>query len=421
MSALSAALDEAMSGGTPSPGPAGLRAVSLEQLLKMTQTRSPLLAAAYYRWKAAVEYIGTAFEMPEAMLEYREFMQAENANIRLMDERRSVMLSQMFPNPGKLVARQDMLAADAEVMSEEFAAVRRELRSRVVAAYVAVQALDARDAILRRLVDLARNLEALMEPMVSTGEASQVSLLRMQVERQEMESDLASLALRRPALLKVLEAASGVALDREAKLDPLPAVRRVAVPSPAERLVAIESHPMVQMSHAQARVAQAKVVEARWMWVPDFFVAAEWMQMNVPGDMLFESAVAFRVGITIPWQFGANAARSASAESIRTATLLVVAQKRLDLAAELDAMLFELADAERMMELQGASILPKARQALELIQTDFSTGKSTLTDVVSTWQAWLGSELSFVRARAEALTARAAIEALTGLPLKEID
>jgi outer membrane protein, heavy metal efflux system len=418
-SALSAAMDEAMSGKSSIQPEAGLRQVSLDELLRMTQTRSPLLGAAYYRWKAAVERIGTAFEMPEAMLEYREFMQAENSNIRLMDERRSVMLSQMFPNPGKLVARQDMLAADAEVMSEEFDAVRRELRARVIASYVNVQALDSRADILGQLVGLARDLESLMEPMFSTGEASQADLLRMQVEREEMESDLASLALRRLALLKVLEAASGVALDRNAKLDALPAVKRVEAPSRVEQLIALEAHPMVQMSHAQARVAQAKVIEARWMWVPDFFVAAEWMQMNVRSDMPFESAVAFRVGITIPWNFGANAARSNAAEAERMAAKFVIAQKRLDLQAELDAMLFELADAERMMDLQEKSILPKARQALELIRTDFSSSKATLTDVISAWQAWLGSELSFVMARSDALKARAAVEALTGLPLKE--
>jgi outer membrane protein TolC len=219
-------------------------------------------------------------------------------------------------------------------------------------------------------------------------------------------------------LLKVLEAASGVALDREVELDALPDVKEARVPSRAEQLVALDTHPMVQMSHAQARVADARVVESNWMWVPDFFVAAEWMQMNVPSSMPFESAVAFRAGITIPWQFGVNAARVRSAEAERLAARLVVAQKRLDLQAELDAMLFELADAERMMSLLSRSILPKARQALELIRSDFSSGRARLTDVISAWQAWLGAELSSVLARAEALKSRAAIEALTGLPLE---
>lgn len=415
---LADALDDALAGKAARP-PEALKQATLPDMLRMAQTRSPLLAASYYRWKAAVEFTGTAYEMPEAMLEYREFMQAEKANIRLMDERRSVMLSQMFPNPGKLAARHDMLAAEAGAMSEEFNAVRRELRRRVIDAYVNVQALDSRAGILGQLVVLARGLETLMEPMVATGEASQADLLRMQVEREEMESDVASLALRRPALLKALEAASGVALDAAATLDALPDVKKAKVPTRAEQLVALEMHPMLQMSHAQARVADAKVIESRWMWVPDFFVAAEWMQMNVPAGMPFENAVAFRVGITIPWSFGANAARSNAAEAELLAAKFVVAQKQLDLRAELDAMLFELADAERMMVLLSATILPKARQALELIRSDFSTGRAKLTDVISAWQAWLGGELSFIRARAEALKARAAVESLSGLPLED--
>lgn len=417
--ALSNALDDVYSADRTRLTPEAMSRASLPEVLRMSQTRSPLLAASYYRWKAAVDRIGTAFEMPEAMVEYREFMQAEKANIRLMDERRSVMLSQMFPNPGKVVAREDMLAAEAGAMAEEFNAVRRELRSHVIAAYVDVQALDARAAILRQLVALAKGVETLMEPMVATGEATQAELLRMQVEREEMESDLAALALRRPALVKMLEAASGVIFAPAVVVDPLPAVKLAQLPSQAERLVALETHPMLQMIHAQARVADAKVVESRWMWVPDFFVAAEWMQMNVPADMPFESAVAFRVGITIPWSFGANAARSNAAEAERMAAKLVIAQKRLDLSAELETTLFELADAERMLDLLSVSILPKARQALELIQADFSSDRADLTDVISTWQAWLGGELSLIRARAEALKARAQIESLLGQELKD--
>ena len=141
--------------------------------------------------------------------------------------------------------------------------------------------------------------------------------------------------------------------------------------------------------------------------------------MNVPGDMPFESAVAFRVGMTIPWSFGANAARTNAAEAERMAARLVVAQKRLDLTAELEAMLFELADAERMLGLLGGSIVPKARQALELIQADFSSGRAGLTEVLSVWRTWLGGELSLIRARSEALKSRAAVEALIGTELKD--
>lgn len=417
--ALSSALDEVMQNGQQAPEPAAETKASLAAILRMSQTRSPFLAAAYYRWKAAVASIDTAFEMPEGMVEYREFMQAESANIRRMDERRSVMVSQMFPNPGKVAAKQDMLAAEAGSMADEFNAVRRELRQRVIEAYVDIQALDARARVLQELTALAKGLEALMEPMVETGQATQADLLRMQVEREELESDLASLALRRPALVKVLEAASGVKLAPDVIVDALPVVRRASLPSRAEQLVALDTHPMLQMSHAQARVADAKVIESRWMWVPDFFVAAEWMQMNVPGDMPFESAVAFRVGMTIPWSFGANAARSNAAEAERMAARLVVAQKRLDLTAELEAMLFELADAERMLGLLGGSIVPKARQALELIQADFSSGRAGLTEVLSVWRTWLGGELSLIRARSEALKSRAAVEALIGTELKD--
>ena len=52
--ALSSALDEVMQNGQQAPEPAAETKASLAAILRMSQTRSPLLAAAYYRWKAAV-------------------------------------------------------------------------------------------------------------------------------------------------------------------------------------------------------------------------------------------------------------------------------------------------------------------------------------------------------------------------------
>lgn len=411
-------IKEALEPGRTRPESARPRGeTSLPELLKLSSVRSPLLGAAYYRWRGAVKNIGTAVAMPDAMLEYEQFLSAEPANIMRMEERRRVMLTQEIPNPGLLVARQQMLAAEASSMAEEFDAVKRELFRRVAVSFYDVQALDARVTLTRQLVEIARAIEAGMEPMLVSGGASQSELLRMQVEREELEGMLLSQSLRRRALVSALSAASGVELAPDVRL---PGLQDPALPSqPHSRallVVKLDEHPMLQMEHAKAAVAHGRVVEAKWMWVPDFFVGGEWMEVDAPMGMKgTRNVVGVRAGISIPWKFHVNAARSDAARANELAARFVIEQKRLDLKAELDSMLFELADAERMLMLLNQSTLPKARQALELARGDFSTGKASLTDVLSTQNTWLAGELSLINARVDLLKTRAGLESLTGL------
>ena len=64
------ALNEARTSGTAgATAVRALQSVTLAELLRQSELRSPGLAAAYHRWRAAVAEIGTAVEIPEAMLE----------------------------------------------------------------------------------------------------------------------------------------------------------------------------------------------------------------------------------------------------------------------------------------------------------------------------------------------------------------
>jgi outer membrane protein TolC len=259
-----------------------------------------------------------------------------------------------------------------------------------------------------------------MDAMVVSGMASQADLLRMQVETAEMESDLQGLKLRRPAMVRRLVAASGVDLAPSVKIDALViSTAATLLPDKAHLYVAVEENPMLKMEHARAVVAHAKQVEANWMWVPDFVVGAGWMDMGTPmGESGTWSAVEVRVGISIPWQFNVSKARSDAAGAEELAAKYVVEQKKLDLMAELDSALFELADAERMLKLFNEEVVPKARMALELVRTDFSTGKAKLIDLLSAQRSRLAGELSLITSRNEVLKARAMLTALTGLTLK---
>jgi outer membrane protein, heavy metal efflux system len=426
LSALSRTLDEMPEGGGEDSRPVGLAGtLELDELIRQAEAHSPRLAAAYEKWRGAVAGITVATALPDATLSYTEFIRSLETRHGPIERR--FMLQQMVPNPGKLVAREEQAAGQAAAMKANFEATRLGLRESLVIAYVELQALDARLEILRQLASTLRSMEEVIEARVTANLAPQSALLRVQVEAERLESDAASLERRRPAVAAALTAIVGMRVSPQARASGLPQGEPPDLPDEA-RLVALAiDHPSVQEDFARVAVANAKVNEAGWMWVPDMFFGAEYQMVgrpDIPSAMLpdeyGEDAVAVTVGITIPWQFHVNLARGDRARAERQAARYMADQKRLDIQARLEQQLFEWNDAARLIELYDRSVLPKARQTLELVRNDFTADRATLTDVLDSERALLAAELSSVNARVSLLKAEARIESIVARDLETV-
>jgi outer membrane protein TolC len=399
--------------------------LKLEDLIRKSELHSPRLAAAYMQWNASVRGITASTAIPDATFTYTEFIRS--IETRLGPIERRFMLQQRVPNPGKLVARQEQAANKAGAMRANFEATRLGLRESLVLAYVDLQVLDARIGIMKRLVDALKSIAEVIEARVTANLAPQSALLRVQVELERLRSDVQSLEKRRPALAAALSAVVGVKVAEGAHASRLPVASPEPLPDEARMTALVIDHPSVQEQFARVAIAKAKVNETGWMWVPDFMFGFEYQMVGKPDipkamlpDKYGEDAVAVSVGLTIPWQVHVNLARGDMARAEASAARFLVQQKRLDLKAKLAGQEYAYRDATRLIELFEGTVLPKARQTLELIQNDFTTDRAGLTDVLDAERALLASELSLVNARADLLKARARLESLVARDLEKI-
>jgi outer membrane protein, heavy metal efflux system len=290
-----------------------------------------------------------------------------------------------------------------------------------------LQALDARVAIMNELASTLRSIEGVVEARVTASLAPQSALLRVQVEAERLESDAATLEKRRPALASSLSAIVGLQVARDAKAPALENTGPLALPAQAKLVALAIDHPSVHEDFARVLVADAKVDEAGWMWVPDVFFGIEYQMIGTPDipeamlpDEYGEDAIAVSVGISIPWQLHVNNARGDVARAERQAARFMVEQRRLDIQARLEHEIFAYTDASRLIELFEETVLPKARQTLELIRNDFTSDRASLTDVLDAQRTLLAAELSQVNARIELLKARARLESLVATDLEAI-
>ncbi|MBZ0135446.1 MAG: TolC family protein [Planctomycetes bacterium] len=427
LAALSEALKELPDGGsaadTPDNGLTGT--LDLDQLVRQAEVHSPRLAAAYEKWRGAVAGITFSTALPDATFSYTEFIRS--IETRLGPIERRFMLQQGVPNPGKLVAREEQAAGQAAAMQANFEATRLGLRESLVLAYIELQSLDARLEILRELAQTLRSIEEVIEARVTASLAPQSALLRVQVEAQRLESDAESLEKRRPAIAAALTAIVGTRVSSKAHAAALSKTLPANLPEEAKLVALAIDHPSVQEEFARMSIADAKVNEAGWMWVPDMFFGVEYQMVgkpDIPSAMLpneyGEDAVAVTVGLTIPWQFHVNLSRGDMARAERQAAKFMVDQRRLDIHARLEQQLFAWSDAARLVELYDGTVLPKARQTLELVRSDFTADSATLTDVLDSERALLAAELSLVNSRVDLLKAEARIESIVARDLETI-
>jgi outer membrane protein TolC len=400
--------------------------LKLDELIRLSELHSPRLAAAYEKWRGSVRGITAATALPDATFTYTEFIRS--IETRLGPIERRFMLQQMVPNPGKLVAREEQAASGAAAMRSNFEATRLGLRESLVVAFVDLQALDERLRILDRLVEILASIELVVEARVTASLAPQSALLRVQVELERLRSERASLEQRRPALAAALTAIVGAKVAGNATAPSLPRATPGALPEDAKLAALALDHPSVQEQFARAAIAGAKVTETGWMWVPDLMFGFEYQMVGIPDipasmrpDEYGEDAWAFSIGLTIPWQVHVNLARGDMARAEESAARFMVEQQRLDLQARLAGQQYAYRDAARLIELYDETVLPKARQTLELVQNDFTSDRATLTDVLDAERALLATELSLINARADLLKARARLESIVARDLETIN
>jgi outer membrane protein TolC len=121
------------------------------------------------------------------------------------------------------------------------------------------------------------------------------------------------------------------------------------------------------------------------------------------------------IGMTVPLWLGKNRAKIASADLRKTAAGLLLQEEENRLGAEIRNILFLLRDADRKINLYRDSLVPKARQSLEVNRQGYEAGSMEFINLIDAERMLLEFELACERALADHLIARAELSKLTGI------
>lgn len=377
------------------------------------------LRAAFEDWSAAMERVPQVTALPEPRFEWTHFV--EEIQTRTGPQNNRFAATQMIPWLGKLKQQGEASALAAERLWWDMQAKKLKVIRDVKSTYYEYAYLGRAIGIVEENLSLLQALEPIVQRSIQVG-SGQGPLLRLQVEIGKLENELRSLQGFRVPVSAQLRAALNI--DEPAEL-PWPELEQGDLHTYlrndlAEALERI--NPELQAMIRMMRQADAMAERARLDRYPDFSVGLSYIDTgSAVGDMRpsdsGDDPWGVTVGVSIPIWRKKYDAGVREAQALKRKASHELHQRHFDLQTEVDITLYELEDAARQLHLFQNTLIPRARQALEVTEISYESGGATFLEIIDAQRELLIFEKSYWRFVATYKQRLADLEMICGGPL----
>ena len=360
----------------------------LSDYLRFAMLNNPKIEAAYYGWAASVERITGARSLPDPRITFE-------ADITSVLETVMPGLMIDLPGPGKLRAAGNVASGEARASYFSFEMEVLRTAMTLKSAYFRLHFLEDTLRAQRETLALLQELESQAQQQVAAGKSSIQDVIRSQIEREQLSTQIANLEDSRSVLLAEFCAALGLLPDADV---PVPSVFESSPsPPPADQILALAAarNPQLRQMEADVQRGEAMLDLARTSRVPDFSIGVE-------ADVKASPVMWRPTGsITLPIWRDKIAAEIAAAQFEKKSSEARLSAEQIGLAADLASMLYMYRESARNSELYASTLLPKARQSLDAARSGYAAGRSSFLDVIDAERQLLVFDLSLVEARTQ--------------------
>jgi outer membrane protein, heavy metal efflux system len=288
--------------------------------------------------------------------------------------------------PGKLDAAAKQTLENAKAAGRRFVKAKYDLRNKVLSAYYDY----ALNAELIRLEQSSQQLlkttAIVTEAQNRAGSSGQQDVLKASNEVDMSGNDISNMQSQLPSQLATINALLSRPVDA-----PLP----VPTDLPPKRSIAYADGELVELAANQNPELLALADEirgrnegirlAKLQYVPDFNLSAGTDLMGVTQSVLGQA--------TIPiFRYEALNAAIAQAQANLRASEAMRRQAGNDLTAQVVGDITIIRDADRQLELFELTVLPRARQVVNIGRSAYETGHGTLLDFLDDQRSLIAIE-----------------------------
>jgi outer membrane protein TolC len=360
---------------------------SLSIFLQYAILNSPKVEAAYFDWLASVERVTQARSLPDPQLTFQ-------ADIARTVESLMPGLMFEFTGPGKLGLQADVASAESDAAYPAFESSALNAALELRKSYYQLYFLEDRIRVNREMLNVVSEVEKVSRRQNEVGKATLQDVLRAQTDEERLRTDVANLEDSREPLLAAFKAALG--LKPADPPPPIPAkFETTPLDTPPDKMLAIAfaRNPRLRTIEADVHRAEAMIRLAGKAGVPDFTAGIE-------AD-LKASPLMWRpqFSVTLPIRRGTIAARIAESQAAKDASEARLTAEQIVLTVELAEKTYMFHEATRQTALCQETLLPKARQSLDVARASYSSGQTDFTNLMDAWRAVLGIEIEEIEAR----------------------
>jgi outer membrane protein TolC len=334
-----------------------------------------------------------------------------------------VGVTQNFPAPGVLSAREQSMAAQAkqeEAMSEDRA---RMILREAGHAFSDYQESSSKHRVHRSHFQITRHLFEVAEARHATG-GSLLDVTRAEVELSRVEADVVTDATLIESARSHLNALLG--RGPEAPLGPPvetePMVSGWDVPTLLAKAHAARPEFKQAQAEREARAyaAEAAGREATW---PSFALGALYFP---PTTAMPQHGYGATVSMSLPWLWGAAGNRREAEREFSRAASTNLAAVRFPVDAEVVTAESTARSAAYRLEVLRDHTLPASRRSFDVAEAGFESGRIDLMTVLDTRRSAVDVEHDIVMARSALEHALTDLEAAVGteiplVPLRQLD
>ena len=367
---------------------------TLHESVYLAVQNHPQVIAAFADWSASVESITVARSLPDPKLTFQAYIQ---------DNLTSLMpgLSADIPGYGKRDARAAAATSDSRAKYFQFAAAVQQTAFGLQKSYYPLHFLDAKLNVNRQTLTLLSKLEALARAKNEVGQGTLQDVLKAQMEQKQLQTETTNLEDSRQVMLAQFKAALGL---RPEQADP---------PVPAEpnftdnrlddeQLLAnaLKQNPRLQELAAEIRSAEANIQVARKEKMPDFSAGFQ-AEVYEPPFYWPQASISLPI-----WRDKLAAERAAAEAGLRAAKARLTAGQ-ISLAVEFAEQSYLVREADRQLVLLRESLLPRAKQSLEIARVAYQSSRVDFPNVIDAERSQLNFQLDEIAAQTQREIARA--------------
>jgi outer membrane protein TolC len=320
-------------------------------------------------------------------------------------------ITQTIPFPSTLILEHTASVKRTGKSESRLVAAMAGLESRIRTSYADLYRTGRSLAIQKENLALLRRWAEVEQTRYSVESQGQAALLKALVEIAVAENEIASLESQaqsqRWALAALLPFSPASDIPFPDSLPPF----TLELESPLIASLVESRNPSIAAARFEQEESQTMLKVSRSRIAPDLFAGAEYM---FPEEVMADGHWNVNFGASLPLWPAKHISEVKTQKSLERQAAARLEDLQNDMASRAVMLLNEYSDAQRMIKLLTAALIPQARQVLELTSTQYRTAKITALEFFEAQRTLLSLNLRLVDEEARSSAASAGILAILG-------